>query len=108
MRSQYKHQETQIMIFSKNKKAPTNNESALNLTFKNSLLEKVNECLIFNSNGKASQNLTQENRKAYSGLRSIIQFGNNLSVKDWLKLYDSIISPIMTYIVWIRNMDIWF
>jgi hypothetical protein len=55
--------------------------------------------LIFNSNGKASQNLTQENRKAYSGLRSIIQFGNNLSVKDWLNLYDSIISPIMTYIV---------
>jgi hypothetical protein len=49
------------MIFSKNKKAPTNNEPALNLTFKNSLLEKVNECLIFNSNGKASQNLTQDN-----------------------------------------------
>jgi hypothetical protein len=113
MRSQYKHQETQIMIFSKNKKASTNNEPALNFTFKNSLLEKVNEYLytkglIFNSNGKASQNLAQENRKAYSGLRSKIQFGNNLSVKDWLNLYDSIISPIMTYIVWIRNMDIWF
>ena len=30
------------MIFSKNKKAPTN-EPALNFTFKNSLLEKVNE-----------------------------------------------------------------
>ena len=33
---------TRIMIFSKNKNASTN-EPALNFTFKNSLLEKVNE-----------------------------------------------------------------
>ena len=57
---------TQIMIFKKNKKVPTN-EPALNFTFTNSLLEKVNEYkylgLIFNSNGKlnnASQNLPQK------------------------------------------------
>jgi len=67
---------TQIMIFSKNKKAPTN-EPALNFAFKNSLLEKVNEYKylgwIFNSNGKlnnASQNFAQKGRKAYFGLRS--------------------------------------
>ena len=81
---------TQIMIFSKNKKAPTNEffETVLNFTFKNSLLEKVNEYkylgLIFNSNGKlnnASQNLAQKGRKAYFGFRLKIQFGNNPSVK---------------------------
>jgi hypothetical protein len=60
---------TQIMIFKKNKNASTN-ELALNFTFKNSLLEKVNEYkylgLIFNSNGKlnnASQNLAQKGNK---------------------------------------------
>ena len=81
---------TQIMIFKKNKKAPTN-EPTLNFTFTKSLLEKVNEYkylgLIFNSNGKlnnAFQNLTQKGRKAYFGLRSKIQFGNNLSVKKTL------------------------
>ena len=102
------------MISSKNKKAPTI-EPALNFTFKNSLLEKENEYkylgLIFNSNGKlnnASQNLTQKGRKAYFGLRSKIQFGNNLSVKNWLNLYDSIISPIMTYgsEIWISDFII--
>ena len=78
------------MIFKKNKKAPTN-EPTLNFTFKNSLLEKVNEYkylgLIFNSNGKlnnAFKNLTQKGSKAYFGLRSKIQFGNNLSVKKTL------------------------
>jgi hypothetical protein len=60
---------TQIMIFKKNKNASTN-EPALNFTFKNSLLEKVNEYkylgLIFNSNGKlnnASQNLAQKGER---------------------------------------------
>jgi hypothetical protein len=79
------------------------------------LLEKVNEYkylgLIFNSNGKlnnASQNLAQQGRKAYFGLRSKIQFGNNLSVKNWLNLYDSIISPIMTYgsEIWISDFNL--
>jgi hypothetical protein len=105
---------TQIMIFSKNKNASTN-EPAFNFTFNNSLLEKVNEYkylgLIFNSNGKlnnASQNLAQKGRKAYFGFRSKIQFGNNLSVKNWLNLYDSIISPIMTYgsEIWISDFNI--
>jgi hypothetical protein len=79
------------------------------------LLEKVNEykylSLIFNSNGKlnnASQNLVKKGRKAYFGFRSKIQFGNNLSVKNWLNLYDSIISPIVTYgsEIWISDFDI--
>jgi hypothetical protein len=81
---------TQIKIFSKNKKAPTNEffETVLNFTFKNSLLEKGNEYkylgLIFNSNGKlynASQNLAQKGRKAYFGFGLKILFGNNPSVK---------------------------
>jgi hypothetical protein len=39
---------------------------------------------------------------------SKIQFGNNLSVKNWLNLYDSIISPIMTYgsEIWISDFII--
>ena len=81
---------TQIKIFSKNKKVPTNEffETVLNFTFKNSLLEKGNEYkylgLIFNSNGKlynASQNLAQKGRKAYFGFGLKILFGNNPSVK---------------------------
>jgi hypothetical protein len=59
------------MIFSKNKKVPTNEPT---LNFKDSLLEKVNEYkyfgLIFNSNGKlnnASQNLAQKGSKAHFG-----------------------------------------
>jgi len=79
------------------------------------LLEKVNEYkylgLIFNSNGKlnsASHNLAQKGRKAYFGLRLKFQFGNNLSVNNWLILYDSIISPIMTYgsEIWISYFNI--
>ena len=67
--------------------------------------------MIFNSNGKlnnAFQNLTQKGRKAYFGLRSKIQFGNNPSVKNWFNLYDSIISPIMTYgsEIWISDFNI--
>ena len=67
--------------------------------------------LIFNLNGKlnnASQNLAQKGRKASFGLRSKIQFGSNLSVKNWLNLYDSIISPIMTYgsEIWISDCNI--
>jgi hypothetical protein len=66
---------TQIMIFSKNKKVPTNEPT---LNFKDSLLEKVNEYkylgLIFNSNGKlnnASQNLAQKGSKAHFGQNSV-------------------------------------
>ena len=67
--------------------------------------------MIFNSNGKlnsASHNLAQKGRKAYFGLRSKFQFGDNLSVNNWLILYDSIISPIMTYgsEIWISYFNI--
>jgi len=70
--------------------------------------------LVFNSNGKlnnAFQNLAQKGRKAYFELRSKDQkFSsvNNLSVKNWLNLYDSIISPIMTYRseIWISDFNI--
>ena len=77
MGSQYKHQENSNIDIFKNKMAPTN-ELDLNFTFKNSLLEKVNEYkylgLIFNSNGKlsnASHNLAQKGSKAYLDNNSV-------------------------------------
>ena len=43
-----------------------------------------------------------------STLDSKIQFRNNPSVKNWFNLYDSIISPIMTYgsEIWISDFNI--
>ena len=47
-------------------------------------------------------NLSDKARKAYFALKSKLPYNNNLSEKSWLKLYNSMIAPILT---WIRSMD---
>jgi hypothetical protein len=50
-------------------------------------------------------NLADKARKAYFALKSKIPYSDNLSVKSWLKLYNSMIVPIITYgsEVWISD-----
>jgi hypothetical protein len=56
--------------------------------------------ILFHYSGKFSQamsNLADKARKAYFALKSKIPYSDNLSVKSWLKLYNSMIVPIITY-----------
>ena len=55
-----------------------------------------------------SENLSDKARKAFFGLKSKIPNSENLSVKNWIKLYDAVISPIMTYgsEIWITDFTI--
>ena len=50
--------------------------------------------ILFHYSGKFSQamsNLADKARKAYFALKSKIPYSDNLSVKSWLKLYNSMI-----------------
>jgi hypothetical protein len=49
--------------------------------------------------------LSENAGKAYFSLKSKIPYSNFISVEKWIKLFDSLITPIMTYDIWIRNMD---
>ena len=64
--------------------------------------------ILFHYCGKFSQaisNLADKARKAYFALKSKIPYSDNLSVKSWLKLYNSKIVPIIIYgsEVWISD-----
>lgn len=64
--------------------------------------------LVFTSNGKlkfASEQLSERAKKAYYALKSSIPGNNNLSVQVLLKLYHSMIVPIITYgsEIWITD-----
>jgi hypothetical protein len=41
--------------------------------------------------------LSEKARKAYFSLKSKIPYSNFISVEKWIKLFDSLITPIMTY-----------
>ena len=105
---------TKIMIFSKNQRIHTANQD-FDFSIGLNKLEVVKEYkylgLIFTSNGKlnlASENLAQKARKAYFGLRSKIPFSDNLSVQNWIKLFDSVITPVITYgsEIWITDFKV--
>ena len=104
-------QKTKIIVFSKLSNATTLN----NFNSREGNLEVVHEYkylgLIFKSNGKltyASENLADKARKAYYALKSKIPFSDNLSVKNWIQLYKSVVSPVLTYgsEIWISDFNI--
>jgi hypothetical protein len=43
------------------------------------------------------KNLSEKARKAYFSLKSKISYSNFISVEKWIKLFDSLITPMMTY-----------
>ena len=62
-------------------------------------------------NGKrnyAAEILVQKARKAFFGLKANIPSSDSLSVQQWLKLYNSMITPILTYgsEIWIADHKI--
>ena len=63
------------------------------------------------SNGQlkyAAEILQQKARKAYFGLKMNIPSSDSLSVEKWLKIYDSMVAPILTYgsEIWIIDFNI--
>lgn len=103
---------TKTMIFSKRKRKNEENET---FQYFQKILETVTEYkylgLTFNCNGKlniAADTLSQKARKAFFGLKSKIPFSDNLSVPNWIKLYNSTISPIATYCseIWITDFKV--
>ena len=64
--------------------------------------------IIFHYNGSFKEsvsNLSDKARKAYFALKSKLPCNSNLSVRTWIKLYTSMIIPIITYgsEVWISD-----
>ena len=109
---------TKVMIFSKTESKVKKDIYSNMFNFKDTALEIVKEYkylgLSIASNGKlnlAAELLSQKARKAFFGLKSNIPASYNLSVQKWLKLYNSMITPILTYgsEIWIVdhkiNMD---
>jgi hypothetical protein len=69
--------------------------------------------IIFDNKGKiriAAENVADKARKAYFALKSKPPYSNFISVEKWMKLYDSLISPILTYgsEVWISDFKLNF
>jgi hypothetical protein len=69
--------------------------------------------IIFDNKGKiriAAENVADETRKAYFVLKSKLPYSNFISVEKWMKLYDSLSSPILTYgtEVWISDFKLNF
>ena len=67
--------------------------------------------LTLTCNGKlnyAAEILAQKARKAFFGLKANIPSSDSLSVHKWLKLYNSMITPILTYgsEIWIADHKI--
>ena len=55
--------------------------------------------IIFDNKGKiriAAEHLGDKARKAYFALQSKLPYSNFISVEKWMKLYDSLISLILT------------
>ena len=104
-------QKTKVMVFSKNLRSYDNSQFYFDINQIDIVKEYKYLGLIFSSNGKltkASENLSEKAKKAFFSLKSKIPNAENLSVKNWLKLYQSIISPIATYgsEVWISDFKI--
>ena len=99
---------TKIMVFSKK----NIDKKTLNFYYGPTRIEIVESYkylgVIFSWNGKFKEsvsNLSDKARKAYFALKSKLPYNNNLSVKSWLKLYNSMIVPIITYgsEIWISD-----
>ena len=104
-------EKTKVMIFSKKK----GDNEQFRFYFGRDIVEITYEYkylgLIFTSNGslrQASANLEDKARKAYYSIKSKIPFANNLSVQAWLKMYQALVLPIITYSseIWITDFKI--
>ncbi|CAG2192185.1 unnamed protein product [Mytilus edulis] len=67
--------------------------------------------IVFNNRGKlniAAENLADKARKAYFALKSKLPYSNCIAVEKWVRLFNSLISPIMTYgsEIWISDFNI--
>ena len=62
------------------------------------------------SMNNSAENLSEKARKAYFSLKLKIPYSNFISVEKWIKLFDSLITPIMTYgsEIWISEFKINF
>lgn len=99
---------TKIIIFSKNKV----NKENFYFYYSSNAIEIV-DCykylgVDFHSSGKfiqAVSSLSDKAKKAYFALKSKLPYSENLSVKTWLQLFNSMITPILTYgsEVWISE-----
>ena len=99
---------TKVMIFSQN----TLNESMYGFYYNHNTIEIVNQYkylgLVFRSDGKlkfSAEQLSERARKAYYAIKTNIPASTNFSAETLLKLYQSMIIPILTYSseVWITD-----
>ena len=106
---------TKVMIFSKTVKKANTDHNSLNFKLNDKELEIVDEYkylgITVTSNGQlkyAADILSQKARKAFFGLKANIPSSDNLSVQKWLKLYEAMIVPILTYgsEIWIADHNI--
>jgi hypothetical protein len=106
---------TKVMILSKTERKAKTDSNAYVFDLNDNRLELVREYkylgLIVICNGKlnyAAEILAQKARKAFFGLKANIPSSDSLSVQKWLKLYNSMITPILTYgsEIWIADHKI--
>ena len=106
---------TKVLIRSKTERKAKTDSNAYLFDFNDNRLELVKEYkylgLTVTCNGKlnyAAEILAQKARKAFFGLKANIPSSDSLSVQKWLKLYNSMITPIITYgsEIWIADHKI--
>jgi hypothetical protein len=106
---------TIVMILSKTERKANTDSNAYLIDFNDNRLELVKEYtylgLSVTCSGKlnyAAEILAQKARKAFFDLKANIQSSDSLSVQKWLKLYNSMITPILTYgsEIWIADHKI--
>ena len=102
---------SKAMVFSKEQNKMNDYRFHFNLHTLHIVHEYKYLGLIFTSNGKfnvATQSLADKARKAYFSIRKSIPFNTNLSVKHLLKIYQSMIEPILTYgsEVWLSDFNV--
>jgi hypothetical protein len=95
---------TKVMILSKTERKAKTDSNAYLFDLNDNRLELVKEYkylgLTVTCNGKlnyAAEILAQKARKALFGLKANLPSSDSLSVQKWLKLYNSMITPILTY-----------
>jgi hypothetical protein len=103
---------TKVMNLSKTERKANTDSNAYLFDFNDNRLELVTEYkyigLSVTYNGKlkyAAEILAQRARKAFFGLKANIPSSDSLSLQKWLKLYNSMITPILTYgsEIWIAD-----
>ena len=106
---------TKAMILSKTERKAKTDSNTYLFDLNDNRLELVKEYkylgLTVTCNGKlnyAAEILSQKARKAFFGLKANIPSSDSLSVQKWLKLYNSMITPILTYgsEIWIADHKI--